>query len=271
MSIAILLASFVFIAFFHLVPRVGGRASRAASPAWARSRQLADLRACAYPIDKAIHLGLDLQGGTEFLLEVQGDNVTPSALDQASSVIRKRLDTLGTREISIRPEGTNRLKIQIPGLQGAERVADPTQLLARGQAGAAHGAGQRARNPRRGPRPTAASCLLSTRPITKSCRRWKKATDGKDVGRRSWSSARCRSRATTLVRARRGIGLLGQPNVEFQLDEVGHEFDGRHVRAVSRPPDGHRARPRGAERAHAADRPHPLHHERFRARSAART
>jgi len=72
-----------------------------------------------YPLDKTIRLGLDLQGGTEFLLEVQGDP-TPQALDQAVAVLRKRLDTLGTREISILPEGKDRLKIQIPGLQGAE-------------------------------------------------------------------------------------------------------------------------------------------------------
>jgi SecD/SecF fusion protein len=78
---------------------------------------------CAYPI----HRGLDLQGGTEFLLEVQG-NPTPQALDEATSVLRKRLDTLGTREISIQPEGKDRLKIQIPGLPGAE-VAQTEKVL----------------------------------------------------------------------------------------------------------------------------------------------
>ncbi|MEI9999220.1 MAG: hypothetical protein WDO13_08610 [Verrucomicrobiota bacterium] len=73
---------------------------------------IASLLTCGlalYPLSKTIRLGLDLQGGTEFLLQVQG-NPTPQALDQAISVIRKRLDTLGTREISIQPEGRDRLQ-----------------------------------------------------------------------------------------------------------------------------------------------------------------
>ena len=87
----------------------------------------ASLLACGIGIALyPIHLGLDLKGGTEFLLQVQGDP-GPQALDQAVSVIRKRLDTLGTREISIVPEGKDRLKIQIPGLQGAE--VDATEKL----------------------------------------------------------------------------------------------------------------------------------------------
>jgi len=66
-----------------------------------------------------INLGLDLRGGIEFLVQVQG-NPNAQALEQASSVIRKRLDDLGAKEISIQPEGTDRLKIQIPGLLASE-------------------------------------------------------------------------------------------------------------------------------------------------------
>jgi len=86
---------------------------------------LASLLTCGlalWPVNGTmpITLGLDLQGGSEFLVEVQG-NPNARALDQASSVIRKRLDILGTREISIVPEGSSRLKIQIPGLKAADR------------------------------------------------------------------------------------------------------------------------------------------------------
>ena len=56
---------------------------------------------------------------------------TRQALDQAISVMRKRLDTLGTREISIQPEGTDRLKIQIPGLQGAGSRNRPRRFCPR--------------------------------------------------------------------------------------------------------------------------------------------
>ena len=55
-------------------------------------------------------------------------NPDKHALDQASAVIRKRLDTLGTREISIQPEGADRLRIQIPGLQGDAVEQARTQI-----------------------------------------------------------------------------------------------------------------------------------------------
>jgi SecD/SecF fusion protein len=117
--ISIFIASLGFIAFFIWYLAAENAASRRAAGMGAIVASLLTCGLALYPIDKTIRLGLDLQGGTEFLLEVQGDP-NASALDQAISVLRKRLDTLGTREISILPEGKDRLKIQIPGLQGAE-------------------------------------------------------------------------------------------------------------------------------------------------------
>src|ERR1700723_978792 len=127
MHIPIFLASLGFIAFFlwYLAAETSG-ARRAAG----LGSIVASLLTCGlalFPLDKAIHLGLDLQGGTEFLLEVQG-NPSQQAMDEAIGVLRKRLDTLGTREIAIQPEGADRIKIQIPGLQGAE-VLQTERLL----------------------------------------------------------------------------------------------------------------------------------------------
>ncbi len=119
MYFPIFLASLGFISFFIWYLAAENAATRRAAGLGAIVASLLTCGTALYPIDKTIRLGLDLQGGTEFLMEVQG-NPTPAALDQAISVIRKRLDTLGTREISIQPEGTDRLKIQVPGLQGAE-------------------------------------------------------------------------------------------------------------------------------------------------------
>src|SRR5471030_1058981 len=116
---SILLSSLGFIGFFVWYLASESASSRRVAGVGAIVASLLTCGLALYPLDKTIRLGLDLQGGTEFLLEVQGDP-TPQALDQAISVIRKRLDTLGTREISIQPEGKDRLKIQIPGLQGAE-------------------------------------------------------------------------------------------------------------------------------------------------------
>jgi SecD/SecF fusion protein len=117
MYFSILLASLGFIGFFIWYLAAENASSRRAAGlgAIAASLLTCGLGIYAYPI----HKGLDLQGGTEFLLEVQG-SPSSQALDQAISVLRKRLDTLGTREISIVPEGKDRLKIQVPGLQGAE-------------------------------------------------------------------------------------------------------------------------------------------------------
>jgi SecD/SecF fusion protein len=119
MYTSIFIASLGFIGFFIWYLAAENAATRRAAGMGAIVASLLTCGLALYPINKTIRLGLDLQGGTEFLLEVQGDP-TSQALDQAISVIRKRLDTLGTREISIQPEGKDRLKIQIPGLQGAE-------------------------------------------------------------------------------------------------------------------------------------------------------
>jgi SecD/SecF fusion protein len=116
---SILLASLGFIGFFLWYLAAENASTRRAAGLGAIIASLLTCGVALYPIDKTIKLGLDLQGGTEFLMQVQG-NPNPQALDQAISVLRKRLDTLGTREISILPEGADRLKIQVPGLQGAE-------------------------------------------------------------------------------------------------------------------------------------------------------
>jgi SecD/SecF fusion protein len=73
-----------------------------------------------------IRLGLDLQGGTSFLVEVQTNRLdatqnTEAALSQAVEVLRKRVDKFGVAEPVIQPEGKNRIRIQLPGLSQAER------------------------------------------------------------------------------------------------------------------------------------------------------
>ena len=76
-------------------------------------------------------LGLDLQGGTSFLLQmdtnylktaegstnevVRASDVS-SALDQAVGVLRKRVDALGVAEPVIQPQGSDRILVELPGL-----------------------------------------------------------------------------------------------------------------------------------------------------------
>src|SRR5436305_191521 len=84
-----------------------------------------------WPPEKKIQLGLDIKGGTSFLIRLQetGDKqVTPATLDQAVEVIRKRVDYFGASEPIISPVGKDRILVQIPGLD-AERIQEARQQL----------------------------------------------------------------------------------------------------------------------------------------------
>lgn len=83
--------------------------------------------ASMYPLTKTIKLGLDLKGGTSFLVELQGQP-SVAAVQQAVTVIRKRIDANGVRELVIQPVGTNRINVQIPGLAEGDRDEAAHQL-----------------------------------------------------------------------------------------------------------------------------------------------
>src|SRR5437660_9853625 len=78
--------------------------------------------ATIWPPQKKIALGLDIQGGTSFLIRlVPGDKpITKGMLDQAVEVIRKRVDYFGGGEPIISPVGGDRILVQIPGLDTAK-------------------------------------------------------------------------------------------------------------------------------------------------------
>jgi SecD/SecF fusion protein len=75
------------------------------------------------PLEKKILLGLDLKGGTSFLIKLRTEDGRPisrETLDQAVEVIRKRIDTFGVSEPVITPAGNDRILVQIPGLETAK-------------------------------------------------------------------------------------------------------------------------------------------------------
>jgi SecD/SecF fusion protein len=83
------------------------------------------------PPEKKIRLGLDLQGGTSFLLRLvdeAGEGVSPTTLDQAIEVIRKRVDQFGVSEPVIAAQGRDRILVQIPGLDTAQLASTKEQL-----------------------------------------------------------------------------------------------------------------------------------------------
>src|SRR5256714_14528209 len=78
--------------------------------------------ATIWPPQKKIALGLDIQGGTSFLIRlVPGDkSITKGMQEQAVEVIRKRADYFGGGEPVISPVGADRILVQIPGLDTAK-------------------------------------------------------------------------------------------------------------------------------------------------------
>jgi SecD/SecF fusion protein len=73
-----------------------------------------------------IRLGLDLQGGTSFLVKMDTSSLTnatdsSAALSQAVEVLRRRVDKFGVAEPLIQPEGKDTILVQLPGLSAADQ------------------------------------------------------------------------------------------------------------------------------------------------------
>ena len=72
-----------------------------------------------------IHLGIDLQGGTSFLMKMRTNDLsqaeTGAALSQAVEVLRRRVDKFGVAEPIILPQGNDQILVQLPGLSAADQ------------------------------------------------------------------------------------------------------------------------------------------------------
>src|SRR5438477_2159773 len=88
--------------------------------------------ATIWPPKEKIQLGLDIQGGTSFLIRLMGADkeVNKGMLDQAVEVIRKRVDVFGVSEPVISPVGNDRILVQIPGLDTA-KIQEAREQLSR--------------------------------------------------------------------------------------------------------------------------------------------
>ena len=77
---------------------------------------------------QAVHLGLDLQGGLQLLLEVDKSRLNAAeakdATDRAMEIIRNRVDQFGVAEPLIQREGTDRIAVQLPGLTDRARAIE---------------------------------------------------------------------------------------------------------------------------------------------------
>lgn len=86
-----------------------------------------------------LRLGLDLKGGFEILYEAEpiepGGKVTQDALLQTARSLEKRVNATGTTEPEIYPEGENRIRVRLAGVEDERRMrellAKPAELTFR--------------------------------------------------------------------------------------------------------------------------------------------
>jgi preprotein translocase subunit SecD len=79
------------------------------------------------PFTESTQLGLDLQGGVSAQLrgsQTGGGNVSREEMEQASDLIRQRIDRLGVAEPDVRVQGTDQIVVQIPGVENPDEIID---------------------------------------------------------------------------------------------------------------------------------------------------
>jgi len=81
----------------------------------------------AFPLGEKINLGLDLQGGSHVILECKDSPnalVDDDAVNRVLEIIRNRVDQLGVSEPVIQRQGSNRILVQLPGIDDPETAVD---------------------------------------------------------------------------------------------------------------------------------------------------
>jgi preprotein translocase subunit SecD len=88
------------------------------------------------PVQKTIHLGLDLQGGARLLLQLsptaEVPQITPQIQAQTREVIDRRINGLGVAEPSISNVGSDRILVELPAVKDpdqAEKVLKQVAVL----------------------------------------------------------------------------------------------------------------------------------------------
>jgi preprotein translocase subunit SecD len=79
------------------------------------------------PVSESTKLGLDLEGGVSVQLEgyqTNGSQVTHAEMEQAVSVIRQRVDSLGVTEPEIQIQGQNQVLVNLPGVKDPNRAVE---------------------------------------------------------------------------------------------------------------------------------------------------
>jgi SecD/SecF fusion protein len=79
------------------------------------------------PLHRKVTLGLDLQGGLEVVKKAvpeKGQKVDEEGMDDAVSIIRSRIDSVGAFEPEIRKQGSDQIVIELPGVRDQKRATE---------------------------------------------------------------------------------------------------------------------------------------------------
>jgi len=81
----------------------------------------------ARPLLQSATTGMDLQIGadgsvTATYADATIKDITEKAMEQSIEIVRRRIDETGTREPTIQRQGTDRIVVELPGIQDPERV-----------------------------------------------------------------------------------------------------------------------------------------------------
>lgn len=76
------------------------------------------------PFTETINRGLDLQGGVSVVEEIQGKSVDSKTLERTIELLSLRVNKLGVSETLVTREGSNRIRIDIPGKFDTKEVIE---------------------------------------------------------------------------------------------------------------------------------------------------
>lgn len=88
------------------------------------------LAVCAigfYPPEERITQGLDIQGGVSVILTASksdGSQPTADEMSTATSIVQRRVNSLGASEATVQQQGTNSILVQIPGATDADSAVE---------------------------------------------------------------------------------------------------------------------------------------------------
>lgn len=109
------------------LPGVGRVRSCAMSARWRLLLTLVAIGLAVFiVVDRPVNYGLDLEGGTQVVLDLKprpGEQLATDAADRTLEILRRRVDSLGVAEPNLSTSGQDRILVELPG------VTDPDEAV----------------------------------------------------------------------------------------------------------------------------------------------